>query len=168
MTLSPAVFEQLVARVSEEVTKSITPLLASGSTQNNPPPRITSPQNVGSVSTSKDRPPTTTPTQNMGVDLIELPLGRNLAESSSNNPQNEESTASASAGTAVDSAINVVNCSLRGEKQQHSVPSQIFQSVGLRLDARIPAKLKSKILYPMNLLILACYLRILLPNPINQ
>lgn len=118
------VFDQLVARVSAEVSKNIAPLLAQAiqpSTQSS------------QLSTQPLALPSGQPLND--EELTELPIGTNTTAASSQ-----------STTTTVSNSINLVNNSLTGEEWHSSSPSQVFQSVGLSLASRIAVKLKSKIL----------------------
>ena len=119
--LSDQAFEQLVSRVSAEVTKAITPLLQTVTHQQQQP----LPQQ-----NRQHQPDGQSP-------LVELPIG-------------QQNTTRPSTGATVDNIIdlslNTLNSSLQGETQSSCRPSQMFHSVGLSLDAAIPDKVKTKII----------------------
>ena len=104
--VSPAFLDQLVARVTAEVTKQLQPLMATAGSQHSIPTRVT--QENG--------------TSNSGSGPVEVPV--------------------------VEDAVRAVGSTLAGEGGMLSgaaKPNEVFTSVNLPVDARVPAKIKTKI-----------------------
>lgn len=104
--VSPAFLDQLVARVTAEVTKQLQPLIAKAGSQHSIPTRVT--QENG--------------TENSGSGPVEVPV--------------------------VEDAVRAVGSTLAGEGGMLSgaaKPKEVFTSVNLPVDARVPAKIKTNI-----------------------
>lgn len=121
VSLSPQIFEELVSRVTAEVTKVITPLV---------------------------NPPRPTATQPASLANLMLPSSSDVI-SVQRDELNEEPlvptaiTHQPPVGQLITSSIGFINNTLQGERHK---PSAMFHSVGLSLDACIPEKVRTKII----------------------
>lgn len=109
LPLPPGLLNDLVSKVTAEVTKQIQPLLVGVTSQQQPP--LIAP----------DQQPTEVPVVSQ--------------------PQSGEHLA----GDAIVQALGIAHSSLAGENGAPR-PTEIFSSVNLPVDARVPAKTKAKIL----------------------
>lgn len=118
--LSPQVFENLVARVSAEVTKALTPLLS------------------GRAQTSQDESP-----------LLEEPiLVQDDGQQASHIPTSstELNRPLSLADTLVSNSLSQLQSSIQGQTTSIDKPGQMFHSVGLSLDACISDKIRTRII----------------------
>lgn len=137
--LSPPVLDQLVSRVTEEVSKKLQPLLANlGSLYQLP-------QSSNYVPAAGQSLPAST--------VAPVPMQSTLAQSSGSTFQPTQDPASqiqdAVEVPAVHDGVQSVLASLSGEQNLlpgTQRPNDVFMSVNLPIDARVPAKVRSKIL----------------------
>ena len=137
--LSWPVLDQLVSRVTEEVTRKFQPLL----------------ENLGCLpQPAQTHNYTPAPPQSLSASSVPpVPVSSTLAQSSGSTFQLSQGSASQMQNAVevptVHHGVQSVLASLSGE--QHLLPgtqrpNDIFMSVNLPLDARVPAKVRSKIL----------------------
>ena len=133
--------DQLVLQVTDEVTKSLQPLLS----------------NLGSLAQQAQSPPSTS----SQAPAVSLPVDQSTSlQSSGPNSQQAQGHAAIQETVKVPSVhdgVQSVLAYLSGEQNlllATQRPNDVFMSVTLQIDARIPAKIRSKIIQ-MNLLILA-------------
>ena len=124
--LSSHAFEQLMSRVSAEVTKTIAPLLATLQSTN----QSASPSML--PFTSSQLSPF-----DQSINLVEEPILLRTAP--------VQSSGESMVGQLVNTSVNTLNTTIQGEQCAKSRPSRKFHSVGLSLDACIPEKVKTKI-----------------------
>ena len=129
----PALFAQLVQQVAAEVTKQLQPTYSS--------PAVPGPQATSAASASFPGMAGTTSIQQL---TTEVPVVNSLAVDSAVQP------VPVGNGLAVDPVAQVVqsvHSSLAGEVPSSGAvqPKEVFTSINLPVDARVPLKLKTKI-----------------------